>query len=114
MNNLPPIPPKKIPKLMLIGNPSELDLQQLKQYADEVQVVKSQEDTMKDSLETVKACETAKQWVTYEMPKYLRDLLSGGEKGIPYKRSSPKIGRNQPCPCGSLLKYKHCCLNKKQ
>jgi len=21
-----------------------------------------------------------------------------------------KIGRNQPCPCGSGRKYKHCCL----
>jgi len=24
-------------------------------------------------------------------------------------RSAPKIGRNQPCPCGSGKKYKHCC-----
>jgi hypothetical protein len=23
-----------------------------------------------------------------------------------------KIGRNDPCPCGSGRKYKHCCLNK--
>ena len=23
-----------------------------------------------------------------------------------------KIGRNNPCPCGSGKKYKHCCLNK--
>ncbi len=23
-----------------------------------------------------------------------------------------KIGRNQPCPCGSKIKYKHCCINK--
>jgi len=27
-------------------------------------------------------------------------------------RSSPKTGRNDPCPCGSGKKYKHCC-NKK-
>ncbi|MEA1863752.1 MAG: SEC-C metal-binding domain-containing protein [Euryarchaeota archaeon] len=26
---------------------------------------------------------------------------------------SRKIGRNDPCPCGSGKKYKHCCLNKK-
>jgi len=25
---------------------------------------------------------------------------------------SKKIGRNEPCPCGSGLKYKKCCLNK--
>ncbi|MFO7640284.1 MAG: type I methionyl aminopeptidase [Candidatus Competibacteraceae bacterium] len=24
-----------------------------------------------------------------------------------------KIGRNDPCPCGSGLKYKHCCLGKR-
>ena len=27
-------------------------------------------------------------------------------------RSGPKTGRNDPCPCGSGKKYKHCCLNK--
>lgn len=26
---------------------------------------------------------------------------------------SNKIGRNDPCPCGSGLKYKKCCINKK-
>ena len=26
-----------------------------------------------------------------------------------YKRESPKIGRNDPCPCGSGKKYKKCC-----
>ncbi|MEM7581916.1 MAG: SEC-C metal-binding domain-containing protein [Acidobacteriota bacterium] len=24
-------------------------------------------------------------------------------------RDSPKIGRNEPCPCGSGRKYKKCC-----
>jgi len=24
-------------------------------------------------------------------------------------RSGPKVGRNEPCPCGSGKKYKHCC-----
>ena len=27
-------------------------------------------------------------------------------------RSPTKIGRNDPCPCGSRKKYKNCCLNK--
>lgn len=26
-----------------------------------------------------------------------------------YKREQPKVGRNDPCPCGSGKKYKHCC-----
>jgi preprotein translocase subunit SecA len=28
------------------------------------------------------------------------------------KRDRPKIGRNDPCHCGSGKKYKHCCLEK--
>jgi SEC-C motif-containing protein len=27
----------------------------------------------------------------------------------PVRRTSPKIGRNDPCPCGSGKKYKKCC-----
>lgn len=29
----------------------------------------------------------------------------------PYIRAEPKIGRNEPCPCGSGKKYKKCCLD---
>ena len=28
----------------------------------------------------------------------------------PVRRETPKIGRNDPCPCGSGKKYKHCCM----
>ena len=27
-------------------------------------------------------------------------------------RKSPKVGRNEPCPCGSGKKFKHCCLTR--
>jgi SEC-C motif-containing protein len=30
----------------------------------------------------------------------------------PIRSSAPKVGRNDPCPCGSGKKYKHCCLAK--
>ena len=50
-------------------------------------------------------------------------LQSSGEQDIPaaaavpkrqskqqtVKRETPKVGRNDPCPCGSGKKYKHCC-----
>jgi uncharacterized protein len=26
-----------------------------------------------------------------------------------FRRLTPKVGRNDPCPCGSGMKYKHCC-----
>jgi len=32
----------------------------------------------------------------------------------PCRRETPKVGRNEACPCGSGRKYKHCCLNKPQ
>jgi hypothetical protein len=28
---------------------------------------------------------------------------------LPFRRTEPKIGRNEPCPCGSGRKYKRCC-----
>jgi preprotein translocase subunit SecA len=33
----------------------------------------------------------------------------GQEKKEPVRRSAPKVGRNDPCPCGSGKKYKQCC-----
>lgn len=30
-------------------------------------------------------------------------------KPAPIKRESPKVGRNEVCPCGSGLKFKQCC-----
>jgi len=30
----------------------------------------------------------------------------------PPRRASQKVGRNDPCPCGSGKKYKHCCMKK--
>jgi uncharacterized protein YecA (UPF0149 family) len=30
-------------------------------------------------------------------------------KPKPFVHSTPKIGRNDPCACGSKIKYKKCC-----
>jgi SEC-C motif-containing protein len=38
---------------------------------------------------------------------YTRAVRSGP---APLKSAHPKVGRNDPCPCGSGKKYKHCCL----
>jgi len=39
------------------------------------------------------------------------DSDGAGEVSIdlPIRRSMPKVGRNEPCPCGSGKKYKNCC-----
>lgn len=36
-------------------------------------------------------------------------LFYNAEVQLPYERAAPKIGRNDPCPCGSGKKYKKCC-----
>ena len=37
------------------------------------------------------------------------NYMNGLEMQTPYVRTEPKIGRNDPCPCGSGKKYKKCC-----
>jgi preprotein translocase subunit SecA len=36
---------------------------------------------------------------------------SRGGEGVAHtvRRAAPKVGRNDPCPCGSGKKYKKCC-----
>jgi preprotein translocase subunit SecA len=36
-------------------------------------------------------------------------FVKGKELGEEEGQKKKKIGRNDPCPCGSGLKYKHCC-----
>lgn len=59
------------------------------------------------------------QWL-YELPEW-DELLTPQRRAELYKeqknsgtvRNENKVGRNDPCPCGSGKKYKFCCLNKK-
>jgi uncharacterized protein len=37
--------------------------------------------------------------------------LGSSSTNMPMRRQTPKVGRNDPCPCGSGRKYKHCCAN---
>lgn len=37
---------------------------------------------------------------------YTRAVRTGP---APVKSAQPKVGRNEPCPCGSGKKFKHCC-----
>lgn len=49
-----------------------------------------------------------------EVKKWLKkhpEVANGGDvqKVETVKRAEPKVGRNEPCPCGSGKKYKKCC-----
>jgi preprotein translocase subunit SecA len=49
------------------------------------------------------------------MPAMSDDVSSNGEGSelkldlAPVRRDTPKVGRNEPCPCGSGKKFKNCC-----
>ena len=53
----------------------------------------------------IQAAQTASR-----QPGRLSDLVSKLYRPTPQPaRSAPKVGRNEPCPCGSGRKYKRCC-----
>jgi preprotein translocase subunit SecA len=37
---------------------------------------------------------------------------SSGKKAEPIRNRGAKVGRNEPCPCGSGKKYKNCCMRQ--
>lgn len=48
----------------------------------------------------------------YRLPEHVRDALQrkhGGINSETVQRETPKVGRNDPCPCGSGKKFKKCC-----
>lgn len=54
-----------------------------------------------------KFANNTRQWVVKgNIPAELIALKKG-------KAKNQKVGRNEPCPCGSEEKYKNCCLKKK-
>ncbi len=44
--------------------------------------------------------------------RYSGSSESGAQEKKPQPIERTKIGRNDPCPCGSGKKYKHCCMRK--
>lgn len=53
-------------------------------------------------------------WFNVAEPEELDQILDDGGYDVeaPFVREGRKIGRNEPCPCGSGKKYKKCCLEK--
>ena len=44
---------------------------------------------------------------TYEAPGYYRQKVVSG-KPVCFQRMAKKVNRNEPCPCGSGMKFKFC------
>ena len=71
-----------------------------------------------DTMEEDTKVDAKADWL-YELPQW-NEIFDGETKRRLYleqKKSGTvivgkKIGRNDPCPCGSGKKYKYCCMNK--
>ncbi len=71
------------------------------------------ENTLK-ALCRVRLQEAAQEELQHEeQPSELQfsgaDETAASTNPEPFKRDKPKVGRNDPCPCGSGQKYKKCC-----
>ena len=66
-----------------------------------------------DYLESIGGFPKTSAWsmqTEYLEPQYLESFRDDGSmKGETVRKTLPKVGRNDPCPCGSGKKYKHCC-----
>ena len=74
-----------------------------------------------ESLAEIEATQQLAEDLRFSHPEAV-DLFAGGEPDVapeqdglsepipqqPYRRNQPKLGRNDPCWCGSGKKYKHC------
>lgn len=49
------------------------------------------------------------QWEDILGKEKMAEIAKKYKQSKTVRRESPKIGRNDPCPCGSGKKYKHCC-----
>ena len=49
------------------------------------------------------------QWMDILGEDKIREIVKEYKASKTVRRAAPKIGRNDPCPCGSGKKYKHCC-----
>ena len=42
-------------------------------------------------------------------PEAANGKAEKSERQLPIRKTTPEVGRNEPCPCGSGKKYKNCC-----
>jgi len=47
-------------------------------------------------------------WTSSLVITFLRLAQGAAPRNATVVRTYPKVGRNDPCPCGSGKKYKHC------
>lgn len=93
----------------------------------------SLDDVTEELLAPIRAFTEAEDWPGHDLPDFaeterLQQSIAPNVRALhaywrerridpvppmkmPYQRDTPRIGRNDPCHCGSGKKYKKCCLH---
>jgi len=78
------------------------------QTSGEMKTTKTDEDAYESAAREKRQADAARGKVS-GMPDKTPEANRGRGRTEPVRRSGAKIGRNDPCPCGSGKKYKNCC-----
>ncbi len=95
--------------------PPEIELKLKEELGDDVEIVNLEDEIPEDFvpyksrpklMEKLQFDKDEMRYWEYGLTEAQRNA-----KIVPTRNSSvdPKINRNEPCPCGSLKKYKKCC-----
>ena len=61
-----------------------------------------------------KSIRQMKKWMKEHEAELKAENATGVQKVETVVHEGPRIGRNDPCPCGSGKKYKKCCMQKEK
>lgn len=79
------------------------------QGSDDVEAYEQQQ--LEERAQKIKAEHPEAKSITDGLNETAADTLNqeANDEDGTYRRETPKVGRNDPCPCGSGKKYKQCC-----
>ena len=72
-------------------------------------VIEDPEKTKAEELERRRKTEQSMRYQKSESEASVESQADANVKAAPFVRTEQKVGRNEPCPCGSGKKYKQCC-----
>ena len=85
-------------------------IQLIEKFGDDETFLSFTEHSYEEVLEQIDAIPDAAILIHTHFLKQRSDS-TGSTFQQPVRRDTPKVGRNDPCPCGSGKKFKKCCLH---
>ena len=99
-------------RIAVIGADRTANINSLLAAAGDVEIVDLPEDFgLLYKKEDVFQMEMIKQYDDWRYSHLSKKEREANIQPIRNSKDNPKIGRNEPCPCGSGKKYKRCCFS---